>query len=47
MDGVVPLAKNMLPLAERAFLRGEFQDTAYFEPFYLKEFVAIKSKNLL
>ncbi|MBP5196260.1 MAG: tRNA (adenosine(37)-N6)-threonylcarbamoyltransferase complex dimerization subunit type 1 TsaB [Bacteroidaceae bacterium] len=47
LDGIVPLAKNMLPLAERAFLRGEFQDTAYFEPFYLKEFVAIKSKNLL
>ncbi len=43
----VPLAKNMLPLAERAFLRGEFQDTAYFEPFYLKEFVALKSKKLL
>ena len=42
-----PLAKDMLPLAEKAFLRGEFQDTAYFEPFYLKEFVATKSKKLI
>lgn len=42
-----PLAKNMFPLAERAYLRDEFADVAYFEPFYLKEFVATKPKNLL
>lgn len=47
IDDIQPLAKNMLPLAERALARGEVQDTAYFEPFYLKEFVAIKSKNPL
>ncbi len=46
-DGIQPLAKNMAPLAERAFLREEFEDVAYFEPFYLKEFVATKSKKLL
>lgn len=39
-----PLARNMIPLAEMAMARGEFADVAYFEPFYLKEFVAIKSK---
>ena len=47
IDGIVPLAKWMFPLAERSLHLGEKQDVAYFEPFYLKEFVAIKSKNLL
>ncbi len=44
---ILPLAKNMYPLAERMLMRGEVQDVAYFEPFYLKEFVATKSRNLL
>jgi tRNA threonylcarbamoyladenosine biosynthesis protein TsaB len=47
IDGIIPLAKWMFPLAERSLHLGEKQDVAYFEPFYLKEFVAIKSKNLL
>lgn len=47
IDGLVPLAKHMYPLAEQAYLRGERSDVAYFEPFYLKEFVAIKPRNLL
>lgn len=47
IDGILPLAKNMYPLAERAHACQEFQDVAYYEPFYLKEFVAIKSKKLL
>ena len=47
IEGVHPLAKNMFPLAERSMHLKEFQDVAYFEPFYLKEFVAIKSKPLL
>lgn len=42
-----PLAKWMMPLAERAFLDEKFEDIAYFEPFYLKNFVAVKSRNLL
>lgn len=37
MDGVKLRAKFMSPLAERKFLRGEFEDVAYFEPNYLKE----------
>lgn len=45
IDGIVPEAKYMFPLAEMAFARGEFEDVAYFEPFYLKEFVAGKSKT--
>ena len=47
IEGIVPLAKWMFPLAERSLHLGEKQDVAYFEPFYLKEFVAIKSKSLL
>lgn len=47
IDGIIPLAKWMFPLAERSLHLGEKQDVAYFEPFYLKEFVAIKSKSLL
>lgn len=47
LPDIVPLAKNMMPLAERAYLRGESVDTAYFEPFYLKDFIALKSKPLL
>lgn len=43
---IVPLAKNMVPLAERAFLRGQFEDTAYYEPFYLKDFVAGTPRQL-
>ncbi len=42
-----PLAKNMMPLAERAWFDGRFEDIAYFEPFYLKNFVAAKPKDLL
>ena len=47
LPDIVPLAKYMGPLAEKAMARGEFQDVAYFEPYYLKEFVASKPKNLL
>lgn len=47
VDGIKPLAKWMGSLAEKAHVKGEFRDVAYFEPFYLKEFVAIKSKSLL
>ncbi len=43
----LPLAKNMMPLAEMALMRGKVEDVAYFEPFYLKGFEAKKSKNPL
>ena len=47
LPDVMPLARNMGPLAEKAFVLGRFEDVAYFEPFYLKEFVASKPKKLL
>ena len=40
IEGIVPLAKWMFPLAERSLHLGETQDVAYFEPFYFKEYVA-------
>ena len=47
IDGVEPLAKWMMPLAERRFLQEQFEDVAYFVPFYLKDFVAKMPKKLL
>lgn len=45
VDDVHPLASEMVPLAEEAFAEKTFVDVAYFEPFYLKEFVATIPKN--
>ena len=47
IEGIEPLAKWMQPLAERRFLNEQFEDVAYFVPFYLKDFVAIKAKPLI
>lgn len=38
-------AKNMAILSEKAFAEKQFEDVAYFEPFYLKDFIAIVSKK--
>lgn len=46
-DGVPLLAKYMSPLAEKKFLREEFEDVAYFVPNYLKEFRTTQAKNPL
>ncbi len=45
LDDIHPMAVNMVPLAEKAFENGKFEDVAYFEPFYLKEFQATIAKN--
>ena len=45
IDGIVPLAANMSLLAENKFAKGDFVDLAYFEPFYLKSFVATTPKK--
>ena len=45
--GCCPKASSMLHPAEAALKEKRFEDIAYFEPFYLKQFVATKSsKNL-
>jgi tRNA threonylcarbamoyladenosine biosynthesis protein TsaB len=45
MTGIYPLATSMASLANEAFYEQKFVDTAYFEPFYLKEFQATVPKN--
>ena len=45
LDDIHPLATAMVPLAEKAFQGEKFEDTAYFEPFYLKEFLTTTSKK--
>lgn len=47
IEDVRPLARWMFPLAEKALAGKDFKDVAYFEPFYLKEFVASTPKKLL
>ncbi len=42
-----PRAAAMLAPALREFEAGHFRDTAYFEPFYLKDFVATVSRKKL
>ena len=42
-----PKASAMLAPALEALRAGQFEDVAYFEPFYLKEFVATVSKKKL
>lgn len=45
LDDIYPKATDMIELAEESFNKKEFVDVAYFEPFYLKEFVATTPKN--
>lgn len=45
IPGIQPSATAMMLLAEKAFEQKQFADTAYFEPFYLKEFMATMPKN--
>ena len=47
IEDIEPLAKNMLPLAEKRIAQGKFEDVAYFVPFYLKDFVAKQPRKLL
>ena len=44
---VAPSARGLVRLAEEAFEAGQFEDIAYFEPFYLKDFVVTTSKKRL
>lgn len=43
--GIEPLAKNMMPLAEKRIAQNQYEDVAYFVPFYLKDFVATSSRR--
>jgi tRNA threonylcarbamoyladenosine biosynthesis protein TsaB len=45
IDNIFPSAKDMISLSEQAFINKQFEDVAYFEPFYLKDFIAGKKKD--
>lgn len=43
-DDIYPGVNGLMNFALEKFIRKEFEDLAYFEPFYLKDFVAGKPK---
>lgn len=43
IDDAFPSAREMVRLSYEKFLQKNFEDVAYFEPYYLKDFIAIKS----
>jgi tRNA threonylcarbamoyladenosine biosynthesis protein TsaB len=43
--GFVPSAKDMVKTSEKLFHEKKFEDVAYFEPYYLKDFMATIPKN--
>lgn len=45
INSIQPLASSMLELTQKDFSENKFVNSAYFEPFYLKEFVATIAKN--
>jgi tRNA threonylcarbamoyladenosine biosynthesis protein TsaB len=47
LDDVLCSAKGMVHVAFEAFQSKRFENTAYFEPFYLKDFVGTTPKKLV
>lgn len=48
LEGIETSAGNMIQVADEKFKQGQFEDLAYFEPFYLKDFIATTPrKNVL
>ena len=45
IEGKLPSAKQMGQIAYNKFKKNDFEDVAYFEPYYLKDFIALKSKK--
>ena len=46
LEDYFPSAKEMARISYKKFQENDFEDVAYFEPFYLKDFVAGKPKKL-
>ena len=44
-ENVYPSAKYLIKKAVEKFNREDFEDVAYFEPFYLKDFHGVKKKS--
>ncbi len=47
IDEIVPSAADMITLSEEAFKNKIVEDVAYFEPFYLKDFIVGKKKKAI
>lgn len=47
MDDYLNSAGDMVAIAHQKFQNQEFEDVAYFEPYYLKDYVAGKKKSLI
>ena len=48
LNNIKASAKHMTELVWEAYNNNQFEDVAYFEPFYLKDFVAtVSKKNML
>lgn len=45
IDGVDPSASSMIEPVLKRYMQQQFEDVAYFEPFYLKDFIATTSKK--
>ncbi|MBR9846718.1 MAG: tRNA (adenosine(37)-N6)-threonylcarbamoyltransferase complex dimerization subunit type 1 TsaB [Algicola sp.] len=45
IEGKLPSANEMSLLAYQKYKKSDIEDVAYFEPFYLKDFIALKSKK--
>ncbi len=45
IHGKLPSARNMVGLSQQKYKTQSFEDVAYFEPYYLKEFIAGGAKN--
>lgn len=45
VEGKLPSSNEMSPLAYEKYKKSDIEDVAYFEPFYLKDFIALKSKK--
>ena len=45
IEGKLPSANEMAPLSELKYKKSDIEDVAYFEPYYLKDFIAIKGKS--
>lgn len=45
IEDKLPSAQQMCALSYDKFKKNDFEDVAYFEPFYLKDFLAIPSKK--
>lgn len=47
IDGLLPQAKDMMALSEKAFREKDFIDIAYSTPLYIKDYFTTKPKNKL